>query len=112
MFSAALLIQPSEARECYICGIGTSDPLYDMIVADKLKQQLHPQHGATNIGHKNTSDARTMVFDSPVPSCTQFAEQSAENISKFVVQCPVGYMGCLTQWDGKCSGRYRVHDCI
>lgn len=96
---SAILVNSSVARECYICGIGPSDPLFDIIVADKLKQQHHSQQGATNIGHNITSP-----MESPyVMSCTQFDEQSAEHLSKFVAQCPVGYMGCLAQWDGKCG---------
>lgn len=70
-FFFAVKIHTTVARECYVCGSGSTDPF------------------------TNNKSAKPMAM----LSCDEF-EQS-DNLDKFIAKCPEGYVGCTTQTDGQ-----------
>lgn len=67
------------SRRCYICGIGADEPFWSSQLSsnqlDKLKRL-----------------ANTPCKD---------LELNIKNMTEFAVECPAGYVGCLTQTEGQ-----------
>lgn len=77
-------LRTAHARQCYVCGIGPSDPLYATM--------MMAQHGATS----STSSSQPKR----PADCSQFEHADAD-ADAYLVECPAGYMGCFTQSGGK-----------
>lgn len=100
-----LLIQPLHARECYVCGIGPNDPLYTVLSAHKHNEQRATSNASTSLVGHGTTDVMTTIVPPESQRCMHFdPDGDAGKRAQFIVQCPDGYKGCITQWDGKsCS---------
>lgn len=95
-------LRAAHARQCYVCGIGPTDPLYDTILM--AQRGASGNTNATATGGGGTDAAAAAVgADRPQPADCALFERTDANVDAYVVECPAGYMGCFTQSDGKCA---------
>lgn len=95
------IISVAEGRQCYVCGYG-SDVVFrygyeaqdsDLFFQRSSKNKASSVAAATTTSPPPRHD--NLKYERP-PSCLDFDQSES-----FIRECPDGYLGCLTQIDGK-----------